>query len=104
MRRDALIAVVVVGLATALPAASASAALFCVAKPPCTGGTQLATLKAAVDQANAIPGGDRIEIGPGTFPFSGQAVGSMAPSASRAPRSSGRSGSGSGTAASRACV
>jgi hypothetical protein len=55
---------------------AASAELFCVEKPPCTGGTEKPTLKAAVDAANAttLDARDRIEIGAGTIPFGGEAV------------------------------
>ena len=68
MRRSALVAAVAAG-AVMVGAESATAALFCVNKPPCTGGTQVASLKAAADAANAAGGPDRIEIGAGSYPF-----------------------------------
>jgi hypothetical protein len=53
-------------------AATAHADTYCVAKPTCAaqpGGHAAADLPAALAAAAAHAGADRIEIGPGTFPF-----------------------------------
>jgi hypothetical protein len=70
-RRVLALALAVAGMLACVE--SASAALYCVNKPPCTGGTPHADLKAAVDAANGHSGADRIEIGEGTYPFVAEA-------------------------------
>ncbi len=59
-------------LATLATAGAAHADTYCVAKPACAaqpGGHAAADLPAAIAAAAAHGGPDRIEIGPGTFPF-----------------------------------
>ena len=78
MRREALAAVAVAIGATATGAGDALAALHCVNKPSCVsaGGTARTNLMTAVDAADASAGDDRIEIGPGSYPFPGTAASS----------------------------
>jgi hypothetical protein len=73
-RRLLGLVIAVAGLLAAVPIADA--ALFCVNKPPCTGGTEVATFKGAIDAANAATTDpvDTIEIGSGTYPFAASAV------------------------------
>jgi hypothetical protein len=73
MRRIAPLPILVAA-ALALPAASAHATTFCVAKPACAaqpGAATAPTLKAAIDAAAGLAGADRIELGAGTFPYPG---------------------------------
>lgn len=57
---------VVTLLGSAVAAAPAAGATFCVAQPACSG-TPMPDVGAAIDAAAASPGPDRVEIGPGLF-------------------------------------
>jgi hypothetical protein len=62
------------GALLAVGASPVHADTYCIAKPACAGapgGHAAASLPAGIAAASAHPGPDRIEIGPGTFPFAG---------------------------------
>src|SRR3954453_18431652 len=76
MARPTLLLAAAVSLAAASASASAvaQADTYCVAKPACAaqpGGHASADLTTALANAAAHGGPDRIEMGPGTFPYPG---------------------------------
>jgi hypothetical protein len=63
------LALALVTLAVLALATDAAATTYCVAKPSCVtkGGTSEPDVQSALDAADANPGPDQVEIGPGTF-------------------------------------